>query len=196
MLKAYPAPSVVQTGLSISPRVNSSAAYEASWKVLSELLRQLSDLMDAGLAGVLVVQGNHKAVVTVSQGLYAYNESKAAAEKLVQTTINRISTVSGNDSSNLSVVAPNSIAYPTYSLFFAALNAGGSNQAGTYSMPSSHLLGRRELSGINRDSLISYLKRMLTNNDADKSGMPVFGLQGGPGPAKTPKNIRGALLPA
>ncbi|SCN99168.1 uncharacterized protein FFB20_12078 [Fusarium fujikuroi] len=91
--------------------------------------------------------------------------------------IDRIYTFTGNDHSILSIVASNTTVHPTYKGFFEALNAGGSNQAGAYSMPSSRLLGRRE----------TY---------PEGSGMAVIGLQGGPGPAKTPRSMRGALLPA
>jgi FAD/FMN-containing dehydrogenase len=196
VLKAHPAPSVVNTGLSISPLGNTSAAYEASWVAFSELLRQLPDLMDAGLSGAMVVQGSDKAGVTVSQGFYAYNKSKTTGEELTQMAINRIRTVTGNDSRILSIVASNTTTYPTYRSFFKALNAGGSSVAGSYSMPSSRLLGRHELLGISRDTLVGYLKRVLANNDPSKSGMAVFGLQGGLGPARIPESMRGALLPA
>ncbi|KAF5981097.1 isoamyl alcohol oxidase [Fusarium coicis] len=196
VLKAYPAPSVIETGFTISPRGNSLAAYEATWNAFSELMRLLPDLMDAGLAGAAVVQGNYKAGVSINQGFYAFNKSKTATEKLVQMAIDKINAFTGNDSSILSIVASNTTVYPTYKGFFEALNAGGSNQAGAYSMPSSRLLGRRETSDINEKTLVSYLKRMLTNSDPEASGMAVIGLQGGPGPAETPKSMRGALLPA
>ncbi|SCV47678.1 uncharacterized protein FFB14_09959 [Fusarium fujikuroi] len=110
--------------------------------------------------------------------------------------IDRIYTFTGNDHSILSIVASNTTVHPTYKGFFEALNAGGSNQAGAYSMPSSRLLGRRETSEINQKTLISYLKRMITNLDPEGSGMAVIGLQGGLGPAKTPRSMRGALLSA
>ncbi|KAI7764123.1 hypothetical protein LZL87_006505 [Fusarium oxysporum] len=196
VLKAYAAPSVIETGFAISPRGNTAAAYEATWNAFSELLRLLPDLMDAGLAGAAVVQGNHKAGISISQGFYAFNKSKTATEKLAQMAIDRIHAFAGNDSSILSIVASNTTVYPNYKGFFEALNAAGSNQAGAYSMPSSRLLGRRETSEINQKTLISYLKRMLTNSDPEGSGMVVIGLQGGPGPAKTPRSMRGALLPA
>ncbi|EXK29244.1 hypothetical protein FOMG_14412 [Fusarium oxysporum f. sp. melonis 26406] len=196
VLKAYPAPSVIETGFAISPRGNTSAAYEATWNAFSELLRLLPDLMDAGLAGAAVVQSNHKAGISISQGFYAFNKSQTATEKLAQMAIDRIHAFTGNDSSILSVVASNTTVYPTYKGFFEALNAGGSNQAGAYSMPSSRLLGRRETSEISQKRLISYLKRMLTNSDPEGSGMVVIGLQGGPGPANTPRSMQGALLPA
>ncbi|PNP81124.1 hypothetical protein FNYG_05591 [Fusarium nygamai] len=196
VLKAYPAPSVIETGFTISPRGNSAAAYEATWNAFSELMRLLPNLMDAGLAGAAVVQGNHKAGVNISQGFYAFNKSNIDTEKLVQMAIDRIYTFTGHDSSILSIVASNTTVHPTYKGFFEALNAGGSNQAGAYSMPSSRLLGRRETSSMNQKTLIRYLKRMLTNSDPEASGMAVIGLQGGPGPAKTPRSMRGALLPA
>ncbi|ENH67348.1 6-hydroxy-D-nicotine oxidase [Fusarium oxysporum f. sp. cubense race 1] len=196
VLKAYPAPSVIETGFAISPRGNTSAAYEATWNAFSELLRLLPDLMDAGLAGAAVVQGNHKAGISISQGFYAFNKSQTATKNLAQMAIDRVHAFTGNDSSILSVVASNTTVYPTYKGFFEALNAGGSNQAGAYSMPSSRLLGRRETSEISQKRLISYLKRMLTNPDPEGSGMVVIGLQGGPGPANTPRSMQGALLPA
>ncbi|KAF5624396.1 isoamyl alcohol oxidase [Fusarium sp. NRRL 52700] len=196
VLKAYPAPSVIEAGFSISPRGNTTAAYEATWNAFSKLLRLFPDLMDAGLAGAAVVQGNHKAGINISQGFYAFNKSKKATEKLVQMAIDRIYSFTGHDSSILSIVASNTTAHPTYRGFFETLNAGGSNQAGAYSMPSSRLLGRREISEIDQTTLVSYLKRMLTNSDPEASGMAVIGLQGGPGPAKTTRSMQGALLPA
>jgi hypothetical protein len=159
-------------------------------------MRLLPDLMDAGLAGAVVAQDNYKAGVSISQGFYAFNKSKIATEKLVQMAIDKINAFTGNDSSILSIVASNTTVHPTYKGFFEALNAGGSNQAGAYSMPSSRLLGRRETSDMNQQTLISYLKRMLTNSDPEASGMAAIGLQGGPGPAGTLKSMRGALLPA
>ncbi|RKL44199.1 hypothetical protein BFJ72_g3932 [Fusarium proliferatum] len=142
VLKAYPAPSVIETGFTISPRGNTTAAYGGTWNAFSELLRLLPDLMDAGLAGAAVVQGNHKAGVSISQGFYAFNKSKTDTEKLIQMTIDRIYTCTGNDSSILSIVASNTTVHPTYKGFFEALNTGGSNQAGACSMPPSRLLGR------------------------------------------------------
>nr|CEG03977.1 unnamed protein product [Fusarium acuminatum CS5907] len=162
-------------GLSISPLGNSSAACEASWKALAELLHHLPDLMDAGMADAVVV---------------------ATTERLVQTTVDRLRAAAGNNSRILSVSASNTTVYPTDRSFFKALNAGGSNQAGAYSMPSSHLLGRRELSQPSQGTLVGYLTRILTNTNPNDAGMAVFGLQGGPGPANTPKSMRGALLSA
>ncbi|KAF5965348.1 isoamyl alcohol oxidase [Fusarium bulbicola] len=118
VLKAYPAPSVIETGFTISPR---------------ELLRVLPDLMDAGLAGAAVVQGNHKAGVSISQGFYAFNKSKTATEELTQMAINKIHAFTGNNSDILSIVASNTTVHPTYKGFFEALNAGGSYDMGSAS---------------------------------------------------------------
>ncbi|VTT57516.1 unnamed protein product [Fusarium fujikuroi] len=129
-----------------------------------------------------VVQGNHKAGVSISQGFYAFNKSKTDTEKLVQMAIDRIYTFTGNDHSILSIVASNTTVHPTYKGFFEALNAGVDS-----SVAEKH---------VKQKTLISYLKRMITNSDPEGSGMAVIGLQGGPGPAKTPRSMRGALLPA
>lgn len=196
VLKAHPAPSVVQMGFSISSKGNSLAANESTWKALSSFLRQVPDLMDAGLAGAMVIQGHHDGAVSVNQGFYAFGKSKAEAERLNNQIISRIRSAAGGNSSVLSVTASETSDPIPYKTFFEALNAAGSNQAGAVSVPTSHLLGRPELSEIDDDTLISYLRRAITNSVPSNSGYGVFGLQGGPGPAKTPENMRGALLPA
>ncbi|WJG35788.1 putative isoamyl alcohol oxidase [Fusarium oxysporum Fo47] len=189
LIKAHAAPRVVNAGFSVSPAGNSSAAVEASFKAQAALLQDLPSLMDAGWAGAAIVSGNPKTGVTISQGIYAYNTSPSAVEKLINSTTKHLLTASGGQNSSLITIMPDEISESSYLSFFNNVNAGGSHTAGAMSMVSSRLLGRPELSDLSQEKLVGYAKRLLSK------GFAVIGLQGGPGPAKVDKSMRGALLP-
>lgn len=196
VLKTYPAPAtVVNPILSLSPADNTSAAYEASWKAFAVLLQHLPDLMDSGLAGSMVVQGDPELGVRVSQGFYAYNMTASAAIALVKPTIQRMQAAAGSNTNLVSVAISTTTSYPSYHAFFQGLMAGASSTAGAMSMFSSRLLGRAELSDLDPARLISYAKRFVNGTGEAKSKLAVIGLQGGPGPANVDPNMRGALLP-
>ncbi|KIL86286.1 hypothetical protein FAVG1_10684 [Fusarium avenaceum] len=187
IIKTHPAPRVISTGFTVSPAANGSAAAEASFNALAALLQDLPPLMDAGCAGSLIVSGDSKTGVTISQGIYAYNASSLAVERLMNSTREHLFDASGN--SSLLTIVPTELSESTYLSFFNAMNAGGSYTAGAMSMISSRLLGRPELSDLAQDKLVDYAKRLLSY------GFVVIGLQGGPGPAKVDESMRGALLP-
>ncbi|EFY91870.1 isoamyl alcohol oxidase, putative [Metarhizium acridum CQMa 102] len=197
VLKTHPAPAtVVCPALSLSPADNTSAAYEASWKAFAVLLQDLPDLMDSGLAGSMIIQGDPKLGVSVSQGFYAYNMTASAAIALIKPTVKRMQAVAGSSTHAPSVAISTTASYSSYRAFFEGLMAGGSSTAGAMSMISSHLLGRAELSDLDSDRLVAYAKRFLNGTGEAKSKLAVIGLQGGPGPANVDPNMRGALLPA
>ncbi|KAK2666886.1 FAD-binding, type PCMH, subdomain 2 [Fusarium oxysporum f. sp. vasinfectum] len=190
VIKARAAPRVVNAGFSVSPASNSSAAIEASFKALAALLQDFPSLMDAGWAGAAVVSGSPKTGVTISQGIYAYNTSPSAVQKLVNSTTKHLLTASGGRNNSLITIVPSELSESSYLSFFNNMNAAGSHTAGAMSMVSSRLLGRPELSELSQDKLVGYAKRLLSH------GFSVIGLQGGPGPAKVDKSMRGSLLPA
>lgn len=187
IIKTHPAPRVISTGFTVSPAANGSAAAEASFNALAALLQDLPPLMDAGCAGSLIVSGDSKTGVTISQGIYAYTASSSAVERLMNSTREHLFDASGN--SSLLTIVPTELSESSYLSFFNAMNAGGSYTAGAMSMISSRLLGRPELSDLSQDKLVDYAKRLLSY------GFVVIGLQGGPGPAKVDESMRGALLP-
>ncbi|KAG5655096.1 hypothetical protein KAF25_000219 [Fusarium avenaceum] len=187
IIKTHPAPKVINTGFAVSPATNSSAAVEASFNALAALLQDLPSLMDAGCAGATIVSGNPKTGVTISQGIYAYNASSSAIERLMNSTREHLFDASGN--SSLLTIVPTELSESSYLSFFNEMNAGGSHTAGAMSMISSRLLGRPELSDLSQHKLVDYAKRLLSY------GFVVIGLQGGPGPAKVDRSMRGALLP-
>jgi hypothetical protein len=190
VIKTYPAPQVINTGFSVSPAANSSAAIEASVNALAALLQDLPSLMDAGCAGSTIVSGNSKTGVTISQGIYAYDASSLAVERLMNATRKHLFDATGEGNSSLLTIVPKELSQSSYLSFFNEMNIGGSHTAGAMSMFSSRLLGRPELSDLSQDKLVDYAKRLLSY------GFAVIGLQGGPGPAKVDKSMRGALLPA
>ncbi|CEI68115.1 hypothetical protein FVEN_g7617 [Fusarium venenatum] len=190
VIKTHAAPRVVNAGFSVSLAGNSSTAIEASFKALAALLQDLPSLMDAGLAGATIVSGSPKTGVTISQGIYAYNKPPSAVRKLINSTTNHLLTASGGRNNSLITVVPSELSESSYLSFFSDMNAEGSHTAGAMSMVSSRLLGRPELSDLNQDKLVGYAKRLLSH------GFVVIGLQGGPGPAKVDKTMRGSLLPA
>ncbi|RGP62709.1 hypothetical protein FSPOR_9096 [Fusarium sporotrichioides] len=190
VIKTHAAPRAVNAGFSVSPARNSSAAIEASYKALAALLHDLPSLMDAGWAGAVIVSGNSKTGITISHGIYAYNTSPSTVEKLINSTTKRLLTASGGQNSSLITIVSNELSESSYSSFFNDMNAGGSYTAGAISIMSSRLLGRPQLSGLSQEKLVGYVKRLLSN------GFVVIGLQGGPGPARVDKSMRGALLPA
>ncbi|KAJ4141799.1 hypothetical protein NW768_001017 [Fusarium equiseti] len=190
VIRTYPAPRAINTGFSVSPAGNSSAAVEGSFKALAALLQSLPSLMDAGCTGATIVSGNLKTGVTISQGIYAYDTSPSAVEKLMNSTKKHLLNASGGGNNTLVTIATSELSESSYLSFFNDMNAGGSHTAGAMSMMSSRLLGHPELSELDQNKLVDYAKRLVSY------GFVVIGLQGGPGPAKVDKNMRGALLPA
>ncbi|KAM0207040.1 hypothetical protein ACHAQD_012211 [Fusarium lateritium] len=189
VIKTHPAPRVIKTGFSVSPAGNDSAAAEASFKALAALLQDLPSLMDAGCAGAMTVSGNPKTGVTISQGIYAYDASPSAVEKLMNSTRKHLLDASQGKNGSLVTIVATELSESSYRSFFDDMNAGGSHTAGAMSMISSRLLGRPELSDLAQNKVVDYAKRLLSY------GFVVIGLQGGPGPAKVDKSMRGALLP-
>ncbi|BCS28291.1 uncharacterized protein APUU_61339A [Aspergillus puulaauensis] len=75
-------------------------------------------------------------------------------------------------------------------------NPLASQSSGASGMMTSRLLGRAELVDLPRADLRSYLQQILVSSDRDSGSMTLFGLQGGPGPARTPAERRGSVHPA
>lgn len=71
-----------------------------------------------------------------------------------------------------------------------------SNFAGSARFFTSRLLGRPELCDLRKEKLIKYLQQISVAENSEEGTLLRFDLQAGPGPAKTPNQRRGSLLPA
>ncbi|PYH76616.1 FAD-binding domain-containing protein [Aspergillus uvarum CBS 121591] len=198
VLRHHPAPSNVTMGnLLIAPgadRNNISA--EKSWEAAVSYLQALPDLMDAGLAGACMMSTGEAAVrfaslseattgVVISQVFWSFNSTSSAMEALVRPVLTRIGRESTTDSGSSAVTITFSTSnVANYTSFISAIS--GSSAAGSQSVISSRLLGRRELLDTARTDMTSYLKTALQAQNATVGTFATIGLQGGPGVQQTP----------
>lgn len=192
VLKTYPEPSVITNGLSISTSGSDNASITATWDTFAAVMSILPDLMDAGLAGAGVANvDNADGPVSFSFGFYGYDKTAADMDALVKPLVANLSTKAANTmlSANYSTL----VTYSTYFEFFEANNIAA-DTAGEASLMSSRLLGRKELSETVQADVASYLKRLLQSKSKG-ANLAVIGMQGGPGPANVPEEMRGALNP-
>lgn len=214
VLKTHPAPASVAMG-TLALRTNSSTdeSVDAVWNAYAVLVQSLPDLMDAGVAGSLNAATGEYALalspssssstntsttippgVVVSAGLIAYNKTAAEFTRLIQPVIARMQAQGGSNAA-LSVTWSGLEYCPSYAAYYANNSGSASSTAGQLSLLSSRLLGRAELlDDITTSEVASYLRRILQSKD-ETGSMNVIGLQGGPGPANVPENMRGALNP-
>ncbi|RAH78872.1 hypothetical protein BO86DRAFT_450053 [Aspergillus japonicus CBS 114.51] len=208
VLRHHPAPSNVTMGnLLIAPEVDrNNISAEKSWEAAVSYLQALPDLVDAGQAGACMMSTGEAAVrftslskattgVVISQVFWSFNSTSSAIEALVPPVLTRIGRESTPNSGSSAVT----ITFSTSNLakhtsFIPAIS--GSNAAGSQSVISSHLLGRREFLDTARTDMTSYLKTALQVQNATAGTFATIGLQGGPGMQQTPPGDWGALLPA
>jgi FAD/FMN-containing dehydrogenase len=204
VMKTHPVPqNVVTGGITFYPSQSTNASENASWNALATAASLLPDLMDSGLTGqvmavtkksIIRVTGSNVTLpgVGVALSFTGYNMTA----KSMNATINNLASqlVSANDTNSLTIVLESASAegYWAHTKPAPLVSQG----AGASSLFSSRLLGRQELTNISRTDLLSYLHQIMVSQDADAGSMLLFGLQGGPGPASTPEDMRGSVLPA
>ncbi|EMR89580.1 putative isoamyl alcohol protein [Botrytis cinerea BcDW1] len=204
VLQAHPAVSFVSVvKLEVTPlgSENDTTTASAAWNALAILFQNFPDLMDNGLAGQLTAATGYLAQafsgsestppgVYFSQVFYGYNTSTSEMATLISPLIEKMGDISnGSLSINYTVTA----VYDSYLDFFYGNNPG-EEAAGQVSFLSTHLLGRAQLSDLPMETLSGYLQRALATESGGGTEM-IVGLQGGPGPARVPENMRGSLNP-
>ncbi|KAH6628962.1 FAD-dependent monooxygenase [Boeremia exigua] len=204
VMRTFPLPrSVTVSNITISMVDNSTEdVAEASWKALATLSRSLPDLMDAGITGngnaiTRDVAMKHPPFtqrgIELSMTLFGYDMTAAKLKSLLQPMQARIVEQSGNRSLHINTTEPATL--PSYLALIDYLNPSASH-AGDISLISSRLLGRSELTEIPLETLKDHLRNITKTQVATDQCRLVYGLQGGPGPRRVDKDMRGALTPA
>ncbi|WQF80674.1 Putative berberine/berberine, FAD-binding domain, PCMH-type, FAD-binding, type PCMH, subdomain 2 [Colletotrichum destructivum] len=205
VLRTHPSPkNVVQATLSMSMAGNDTqAAILASWNALATISAALPDLMDAGLAGF----GNAATtkVYTTSSGalgqgvtatftFFGYNTTERAVSSLLAPLKSSMLAHGGDGALLVALSEPE--VFSTYLSFFSDSLNIVETPVGQISLPSSRLLGRRELTEIPLEQLRTHLQSVMKTQVDGASAALVYGLQGGKGPREVQEHMRGALNPA
>ncbi|KAF6828789.1 isoamyl alcohol [Colletotrichum plurivorum] len=204
VLKAHQPPgNVVSCSIELSAAGNTSTAKEATWRSFAALLASVPDLMDAGLTGSALFMGegltnaslsvNASRAVSGSLGFFAYNTTAEKVVSLLEPVRSRM-LASGGGNGTVSVKLGEPSTQPDFMSLFEAVNESPS-AAGQYSLMTSRMLGRKELSDLPESTLASYLERIMKAQNPASGGMMVIGLQGGNGPRNVPEKLRGAVNP-
>ncbi|CAG7923433.1 unnamed protein product [Penicillium olsonii] len=200
VLKTHPVPkNVVTGGFSFFPAQNSNASETASWNALAEIAAQIPDLMDSGLTGTVTALNKKKAVSYLGlkqempgvSGMISFTGFNMTMESM-NASVSNLAARLDLKNVNITLQSPSTKSYwastkPDFS---------ASNAAGSVSLMTSHLLGRRELSDIPREQLVSHLQEIMVSQNTTAGTMLLFGLQAGKGPASVPEMRRGSTLPA
>ncbi|KAK1140329.1 hypothetical protein N8T08_010465 [Aspergillus melleus] len=200
VLKTHPVPAnVVSGGFSFHPRGNSTASRNASWGALAEVVARIPDLMDTGIMGTVTGLNRNKAVAYLglkeelpgASGMVSFTAFNMTTHRL-NATLHKLAAHLHPEHMNITIQPVSSQSYwaSTKPNFLASAAAGSS------SLMTSRLLGRRELSNITRESLATYLQDIMISQEPSAGSMLLFGLQGGKGPAHTPESRRGSVHPA
>ncbi|CEJ54888.1 hypothetical protein PMG11_01176 [Penicillium brasilianum] len=200
VLKTYPAPrNVVTGGLSFYPGGDSNTT-DGSWKAFAEAVSLIPDVMDSGYLGTviagtgssasIVTGGTLEAGVAVSINLVAYNTTTGVMNATVSRLKSVIANTSQSEGLQFITTDPSTSGYWSY----IKPNFLASSSCGVSSLTTSRLLGRKELSDLPKTDLMDYLQQ--TSVSESTGSMLLFGLQAGRGPASTPENMRGSVLPA
>ncbi|KAL5334207.1 hypothetical protein BJX70DRAFT_405580 [Aspergillus crustosus] len=200
VLGTHPVPgNVVNGGLSFYATQRSNAS-DAAWDALAETASLIPDLMDSGITGtIMAVAGDSASAYLGITGkiagagaiisLTSFNSTIAKMNATVNELASRISRA-GHDHITIVPQVPSTNSYWNST----KPDQLASQSSGASSMITSRLLGKRELSEIERDDLRLYLQQILLS--ADGGSMALFGLQGGQGTANTPEERRGSTHPA
>ncbi|KAJ5532718.1 FAD binding domain protein [Penicillium frequentans] len=202
ILKTHPVPKNLITGGFSFYQVSASKAGNISWAALAEVASSIPDIMDNGLTGTVIAMTGSSAMaltglnhtspgVVASVSLVGFNMTTEAMDRTVQNMTFRFA--NGSSANMLKVVYQSSEAYSYWA--YTKPDFLSSTSCGSSSLMSSRLLGRHELSDIPMADLTTYLQQASVSQSATGS-MLLFGLQGGPGPASTPEDMRGSVLPA
>ncbi|KAL4862096.1 hypothetical protein BDV12DRAFT_207459 [Aspergillus spectabilis] len=166
-----------------------SNASDVAWDALAETASLIPDLMDSGITGTLMAESPTIAGAGAIISLTSFNSTIARMNATVNELASRISKA-GHGHMTIVAQAPSTNSYWNST----KPNQLASQSSGASSLITSRLLGKRELSEIERDDLHLYLQQILLS--ADGGSMALFGLQGGPGTANTPEERRGSTHPA
>lgn len=200
VLKTHPVPAnVVTGGLAFYPAQNSNASGQASWNAMAEAAAQIPDLMDNGLTGTVIALTKKKAMsylgltqelpgVSAIVSLTGFNMTT----KEMNATLNRLADQLSVGNVNIRLQSPSSQGYWSST----KPDPHASASSGAVSLMTSHLLGRRELSNIAKERLVTYLQDIMVAQDPTAGSMLLFGLQAGRGTASVPEERRGSTLPA
>ena len=200
VLKTHPVPvNVVEGKLSLYPRDSSTASANASWYGMAQVVSLTPDLMDAGLTGRFISTPASQTManatqpgISMSVTLVGYNTTVANMNSILQFLSAKVSEA-GHGKVNATLQKPTAQSYWEYTKprpLTSTTSGGGS-------LLTSRLLGKQELSDIPVVDLVYYLQAISVAQDPSVGvAMLVFGLQGGPGPAAVPKEMRKSVLPA
>jgi hypothetical protein len=195
VLKTHPAPTqVVRGGLQVYAAKHASA--DAAWKAVAAVVSSLPDVMDARLGGTVNVFKGSTAKqslgvnytvpgAAVVPSLTGYFVGEDVLRNALQKLADNAIAASGDNSSITVKFTPISSA----KTFLASFGSTAGSSIGQ-GILSTRLLGRAELSDIPSENLTMYLQQIMYN-----SSMLLFGLQGGPGTANVPIDMRGAVNP-
>ena len=203
VLKTHPVPTnVVKASLSFYAANKSKASETASWNALSKVVSLIPDLMDGGLFGNITAYTKTRAMalglsevppgVAAVIGLIGFNMTTDHVDNIVNELASRVNDIGYGSYLNISIEPASSESYWS----FVNPDPLLSNTAGSVSLMTSRLMGRRELSDIAQHKLTTYLQQALVSEDPEAGTMLLFGLQGGRGPASIPEHMRGSVLPA
>ncbi|KAJ5664885.1 FAD linked oxidase N-terminal [Penicillium maclennaniae] len=200
VLKTHPVPeNMVTGGVAFYAADQSNASATASWNALAHVVSLIPEIMDTGLTGSITALTKEKVVTLLglsqsvpgaaaSISLTGFNMTTAQMNVTINKLADQIRNATHGNYLNLTLTAPTTKSYYTHS--------GSTQQAGAVSLLTSRLLGRRELSDIAKEDLITFLQRILVAEDSAAGSMLLFGLQAGLGPANVPEQMRGSVLPA
>ncbi|KAJ6107183.1 FAD-binding type 2 [Penicillium sp. IBT 18751x] len=200
VLKTHPVPeNMVTGGVAFYAGDQSNASVTASWNALAHVVSLIPEIMDTGLTGSItaLTKEKIKTLLGLSQSvpgaaasisLTGFNTTTAQMNVTINKLADQIRNSTHGNYLNFTLTAPTTKSYYTHS--------GSTQQAGAVSLLTSRLLGRRELSDIAKDDLITFLQRILVAEDSAAGSMLLFGLQAGLGPANVPEHMRGSVLPA
>jgi FAD/FMN-containing dehydrogenase len=204
VLKTYPVPAnVVTGGLSFYPSRRGKGSELASWDAFAETARMIPDLMDSGLTGTVTALTKEDAVmltgvnetiqgVAVTISLIGFNMTTKQMNISLHHLAARITNYHNSSALSLKYQPPSAHSYWT----LVNPDPMASKASGASSSMSSRLLGRRELIELPKANLITHLQEILVSQEPEKGAMLLLGLQGGRGPATTPPEMRGSVLPA
>jgi FAD/FMN-containing dehydrogenase len=203
VLKTYPVPeNVVMGGFSFYAANSSTNSENATWNALSEVVSSIPDLMDGRLNGNVTAYTKTSAMalglteappgVAAIVGFVGLNMTTGHMDAIVDKLAARVASIGHGSYLNISQQQASTQNYWS----FVKPNPLSSHSAGSVSLMTSRLLGRRELSDIPQDDLKVYLQQALISENPDTGTMLLFGLQGGRGPAKVPTYMRGSVHPA
>ncbi|KAI7189255.1 FAD-binding domain-containing protein [Hortaea werneckii] len=185
VIETHPAPNTAVLGtLSIVP--NGEAGVNASWDAAASLMAAIPDFMDQGLGGAGTLATGQTASkfsptlsngtngVAITQVLFGYNMAADGMSEIVQPFISELRGLH----SNATLTVAFSATVSNYTTFYSAIS--GSGNAGSASLMSSRLLGRKELAQTPKDDVIGYLKTACLGQNATHGSYVTIGMQGGP----------------